>query len=68
MPVLRPGPAADGKATGKGGKVYQKREGVCFETQLFPDACNEKEFFKSSIVKAYQEYSTMTVYKFSVDK
>ncbi|MBP3609186.1 MAG: galactose mutarotase [Lachnospiraceae bacterium] len=58
----------DGKATGKGGKVYTKREGICFETQLFPDACNEKEFFKSSVVKAYEEYSTMTVYKFSVDK
>ena len=58
----------DGKATGKGGKVYQKREGICFETQLFPDACNEKEYFKSSVVKAYQEYETVTVYKFSVDK
>ena len=58
----------DGKVAGKGGKVYLKREGVCFETQLFPDACNEKEFFKSSVVKAFEEYSTMTVYKFSVDK
>ena len=37
-------------------------------TQLFPDACNAKEFFRSSVVKAYEEYSTMTVYKFSVDK
>ena len=57
----------DGKATGKDGKVYTKREGVCFETQLFPDACNAKEFFKSSVVKAYEEYSTMTVYKFIVE-
>ncbi len=57
----------DGKATGKGGKVYLKREGICFETQLFPDACNTKEYFKSSVVKAYEEYSTMTVYKFTVE-
>lgn len=56
----------DGKAAGKGGKVYEKREGICFETQMFPDACNEKEFFKSSVVKAYQEYETVTVYKFLV--
>lgn len=58
----------DGKDTGKGGKIYQKREGVCFETQLFPDSCNEKEFFMSSVVKAYHEYSTMTVYKFIIEK
>lgn len=58
----------DGKVAGKGGTLYKKREGICFETQLFPDACNEKEFFKSSVVKAYEEYSTMTVYKFTVDK
>lgn len=58
----------DGKAVGKGGAVYKKRDGICFETQLFPDACNEKEGFRSSIVKAYEEYETVTIYKFSVEK
>lgn len=58
----------DGKATGKGGTVYKKREGICFETQMFPDACNEKEGFKTSVVKAYDEYETVTIYKFSVEK
>lgn len=58
----------DGKATGKHGHVYQKREGICFETQLFPDACHEKEGFRSSIVKAYHEYETVNIYKFSVGK
>ncbi len=54
----------DGKVAGKNGYVYKKREGCCFETQMFPDACNEKEYFKSSIVPAYKEYETVTVYKF----
>ena len=56
----------DGKVKGKGGYVYKKREGFCLETQLFPDACNAKPFFKTSVLKAGEEYSTATIYKFSV--
>lgn len=58
----------DGTIAGKGGRIYQKRDGICFETQMFPDACNEKKQFASSVVKAYQEYETVTIYKFSTDK
>jgi aldose 1-epimerase len=56
-----------GTEAGKGGCVYQKRDGVCFETQYFPDSCNKSEF-PSSILKAGNEYDFVTVFKFSADK
>jgi aldose 1-epimerase len=58
----------DGKVAGKGGYVYKKREGFCLETQLYPDACNEKPYFKTSVLKAGEEYETATIYKFSIEK
>ena len=57
----------NGEEKGKGGKAYGKREGVCFETQYFPNACNI-ESFPSSILKAGEEYEHITIYKFSVEK
>ena len=51
--------------TGKGGHVYQKREGVCFESQFYPNACNTPSF-PFEILKADEEFETVTVYKFSV--
>ncbi|MCQ2506959.1 MAG: galactose mutarotase [Lachnospiraceae bacterium] len=56
-----------GKDEGKGGYVYKYRGGACFESQFFPDACNAKEGFKSSVFKAGQEYETTTIYKFDVE-
>lgn len=49
----------------KGGKPYQKRGGMCFETQYFPNSCNI-ESFPSCILKAGKEYDFATIYKFSV--
>lgn len=49
---------------GKDGMVYPKRSGVCFETQFFPNSCNIKEF-PSCELKADEEYSHVTIYKFS---
>ena len=48
---------------GKEGAVYEKGDGICFETQYFPDAIH-KENFVSPIVKAGETYETTTVYKF----
>lgn len=48
---------------GKGGAVYGRRSGCCFETQYFPNACNEKNFV-SSILRAGEEYKSTTVFKF----
>lgn len=51
---------------GKGGAVYTSRTGFCFETQLFPDAINKPQF-KSSLLKAGEEYLTTTIYHFTVE-
>lgn len=56
-----------GSKKGKGGHNYQFREGVCFESQYFPDA-NNHENFQSTILKAGDTYNTTTVYKFVVDE
>lgn len=48
---------------GKDGIVYHQRQGICFETQHYPDAINHDNF-PSPVVKAGEEYRTRTVYKF----
>jgi len=55
----------DGTITGKQGKVYKQRYGLCLETQHFPDSPNHPEF-PSTVLKAGDTYRTTTVYKFSV--
>jgi len=55
----------DGTLTGKGGKVYQKRFGLCLETQHFPDSPNKPQF-PSTALKPGQTYLSTTVYRFSV--
>jgi aldose 1-epimerase len=56
----------DGSIVGKEGHAYQKREGLCLETQHFPDSPNHPSF-PSTILKPGQIYRSRTVYKFSVD-
>ena len=48
---------------GKQGIVYKHRQGICFETQYYPDAINH-ENFPSPVVKKGEEYRTRTIYKF----
>lgn len=52
---------------GKNGAVYQAREGVCFETQFYPDAVNREEF-PGGILKAGEAFSSTTCYQFTVEK
>jgi aldose 1-epimerase len=54
----------DGSITGKGGKVYNLRNGFCLETQHFPDSPNQPKF-PSTVLKPGQHYQTTTVFKFS---
>jgi aldose 1-epimerase len=54
----------DGTITGKGGRVYQHRWGLCLETQHYPDSPN-KPNFPSTILRPGQKYATTTVYRFS---
>lgn len=50
---------------GKEGAVYNARSGYCFETQYFPDAINKPQF-PSPVLKAGEEYRTVTVYHFDL--
>lgn len=54
----------NGCLTGKSGKKYPFRGGLCLETQHYPDSPNHKNF-PSTILKPGEEYKTTTVYKFS---
>jgi aldose 1-epimerase len=55
----------DGTLTGKGGHAYQKRSGFCLETQHYPDSPNQAAF-PSTVLRPGEEYSSRTVYTFSV--
>lgn len=54
----------DGSVIGKGGVIYNKHAGLCLETQYFPNGINNKHF-PSPILRAGEEYSHSTIYKFS---
>ena len=51
---------------GKGGKVYNLRNGFCLETQHFPDSPNHPDF-PSTILKPGQTFHSETVFKFSTE-
>ncbi len=51
---------------GKHGVVYKQNQGICFETQYYPDAVNQKNF-PSVICKKGEEYRTRTAYRFLVN-
>jgi aldose 1-epimerase len=55
----------DGSITGKGGWVYQRRNGLCFEPQHYPDSPNHPQF-PSAELKPDQTYHNTIIYKFSV--
>jgi aldose 1-epimerase len=55
----------DGSITGKGGWVYQFRNGFCFEPQHFPDSPNQP-YFPTTVLKPGQTYQNTIIYKFSV--
>jgi aldose 1-epimerase len=57
----------DGTITGKGGRVYKLRSGLCLETQHFPDSPNHPNF-PSTILKPGQTYASRTVFTFGVKK
>lgn len=57
----------DGTVSGKGGAVYNQYNGFCLETQHFPDSVNHPNF-PSTILQPGQNFSSMTVYRFSTAK
>jgi aldose 1-epimerase len=55
----------DGTITGKGGHVYQQHDGLCLETQHFPDSPNRPSF-PSTILRPGETYGSRTVFAFGV--
>lgn len=53
------------KEDGKAGAVYNKRTGLCLETQYYPDTAN-KPSFPSAVFGPGREYDTTTIYQFEV--
>lgn len=51
------------KDTGKEGAAYNRRYGLCLETQYYPNTANESGF-PSAVFGPGREYDTTTVYKF----
>lgn len=50
---------------GKNKIIHNKYDGICFETQRFPDCINRSEF-PSCLLKNGEEYVSKTIYKFSI--
>lgn len=50
----------DGTITGKGGRVYGHRTGLCLETQHFPDSPNHANF-PPTLLRPGQQYRSRTV-------
>jgi len=57
----------DGSDRGKGGKVFGYRGALALETQHFPDSPNQPGF-PSAILNPGEEYYSVCVYKFEVEK
>jgi aldose 1-epimerase len=57
----------DGTITGKAGRVYRRRYGLCLETQHFPDSPNHANF-PAAILRRGERYQSKTVFAFGVTK
>jgi aldose 1-epimerase len=55
----------DGSLTGKYGKPFEFRTGICLETQHYPDSPNHPNF-PSTILEPGDTLESTTIYKFSV--
>jgi aldose 1-epimerase len=56
----------DGSDIGKGGVVYERRTGLCLETQHYPDSPNQPDF-PSVVLRPGETYRSTTVYRFSAE-
>ena len=54
------------RQNGKEGAVYDKRHGLCLETQFYPDSINQDNF-PSCVFGKDREYDSVTVYRFSAE-
>lgn len=63
---LYTGNSLNGALVGPSARAYRQSDGVCFETQAFPDAPNHPHF-PSAIVRPGERYRTTTLFRFSTD-
>jgi aldose 1-epimerase len=54
-----------GRVTGKAGRLYPPRAGLCLETQHYPDSPNQPGF-PSTILRPDAQYRSRTVFAFGV--
>lgn len=57
----------DGTRTGKSGKLYRQGDGLCFETQHYPDAPNHP-MFPSTRLDPGQTFRSRTVWRFTTSQ
>jgi aldose 1-epimerase len=57
----------DGTLVGSAGKMYRQGDGLCLETQHFPDSPNHPDF-PSTVLKPGEVYKTSTVHRFLTDR
>ena len=58
------GNSLDGSHIGRGGIAHQQGDGICLETQHFPDSPNRPEF-PSTILRPGEVFTSKTIYRFS---
>jgi aldose 1-epimerase len=57
----------DGTLIGSAGKMYRQGDGLCLETQHYPDSPNHPDF-PSTVLKPGETYKTSTVHRFLTDR
>ena len=55
----------DGRLRGSGGEAYRQGDGVCLETQHYPDSPNRPEF-PSTVLRPGETFQSTTVHRFSI--
>jgi aldose 1-epimerase len=55
----------DGRLRGSSGQAYRQGDGVCLETQHFPDSPNHPEY-PSTVLRPGETFQSTTVHRFSV--
>jgi aldose 1-epimerase len=58
------GNSLDGRISGKEGRTYGRRSGLCLETQHFPNSPNQPEF-PTTVLNPDETYRQTTFYRFS---
>lgn len=57
----------DGSVTGKKGMKYEKRHGICLETQKYPDTPNKPQW-PTAVLRPGETYNSQCVFKFTTNK